>query len=337
MNFDTALKIIETIHERRKKLNKFVISYIDPATKYGFKKTELDDEFSNVLNNRGKHDVCISYSADNRLVDTNEFIIEVDEEEVYKGSTKPSLDNIVNNLKNRSRSSISHMLNKGIIKIGSDSIRIRDCLEGLFAIDANNFVLHQGNWYIMNKSLDKDLKKDFKRISAESVKRKDFLEKTYSVISNREIKLEANYNKQFKKYKDNVLFADVKKMNNVEIGDAFIIEADIVYILHNKMKSRGSDARDLFGQIKTSAEMIRRLRVSNDTKKFQEYIQRLIDENESSYSNEQLLNIFRSRTIVYCANFVKGYKVSSNSTYLQYLTVSTNQYLNDMNMNMTLL
>ena len=218
-----------------------------------------------------------------------------------------------------------------------------NCLDGYLKNKTQDiFYLRNGIWYIINESYTEIIKEEYKKLYDYSMNYvSENIINTYNELKEKwdnytdedgEINpTESKYNKQFNS-EECVIYADKILVNNVEIADLIIQEDHKLYLFCLKQKFNGGGCRDLYGQIKTSYQIIQTKLRYNIEDSLLEYYKKLTEEDRGN--NIDWKNFkwnFENSKIYYIAGFMENLKDNTTSNYAKLLSLDINKELKDNN------
>lgn len=328
-NMEQIIDILTKINEIDNNADNinFAIDNISLIEKEGYKQSEVKSSYIEYLNTKVEEDnLNISLSHSDKidynnfeLLNTSKNKIEIEEEIKSKEDLEKYLVSII-----MSGRSLDAVLNYRVYNVETEEeVPVYRYIEDDFIYNDRTMVLVSGEWYTFNSDFNDFYNKKFTKILEES---EDFNSKKYSYSNLGYVidksKSESVFNSTLKD-KYNIIYADKICMNNVEIADAIYADKDenIIVFYHNKRYFNGQHARDLYGQIETSASKITSINKNNLD--FKDYIDRLKAENTNAREMvEVLYDLLKNHQpqIIYVACFIEGIKHSTRSNYITYLT-----------------
>jgi hypothetical protein len=333
MTFDEIDEVIKNVNQLLTLNDNFIIHYLVPINKQGIKQSTVDDAFLDYIKDHVDelhiaydHEINVSFS-NYLLYDHNNNLIDQDEINLSIQKNMDSLDDLetyikykISNSKRPERILKNYHLIKGISTSQYDyKYSIFSLLNQEFDYKNKRCYLIEGDWFVFIDSYMSHLETAYK----------------YLYKSSEEFWIDNDYANKFNYYhhgltneqllkdqiKNNplVIDADLKLYKGIELADAILIDTNQIIFMHNKHKFDGSSARDLNGQIETSASIINHYRSQGFDNGFDNYIDKLKIKNPNLTS---MIDAFKdlvvnpNTKIIYVACFIDQVDISTNSNYI---------------------
>lgn len=224
----------------------------------------------------------------------------------------------------------------------TQNIELINSLDG-FLKDENGevFYLRNGTWYVFNESFSKIITDKYKKIYTKSrdyvlnhiMNNYDILKEKWENYTdddgNNVDPTESKYNCQFKG-EDTVIYADCCLVDNVEIADLIIQEENKLYLFCLKKKFDGSGCRDLYGQIKSSYQLVQtKLKYDIENSLTNYHTNLTKEERGNTIDLTEFKKSFEKKQVYYIAGFLDNLKINTSSNYAKILSLDINNELHD--------
>ncbi len=333
-------KVLYHISKILKRKPKYVMNFLHSVRDSEFKSSDLNEAFvKHVLKN--PEDPTIEILGD---MDEPEFMeatrYAIDYEGTYVFNALPTLYDVhmkvtkkkVTKLRNALKEAHIYGVDDKGSRITSSRV-LREVLHGYMEYKGVTFYHAGGQWFFIDSQHASQLHGLYEEVVDDS---EDMMKK---VLNDKGLLFEADYeshgknkngivyNEVLKTLKE-VYHCDRKQQNRVELADAMFYDDNYLYIMHNKLEFSGSGARDLFGQVKTSASILADLRSTNKNT-----IKNYLRNNAKFASDtvETLFNaMFEKQRIVYVANFIKELQRTPKSHYVLHQVYQAREKLHSL-------
>ena len=343
-SIDELKNIIHRIDDLWEREDNFALNYLVLAQKKGYKAADLLDTLRRTLYNLDLSKfILVGDDFSNYVVNGRLFILYDDNQNEYIIRASPiSLQDIfeefVNQEKKITLGFMDTFLRRWSIKVldhdGNEvvpQLPIFESLQGYIehGTRLEPIYLFNGEWYVFDiqyaQSLTREYQGAFDRYQT----------LTASLLQNFALRFaaanEEAYNQSLKDI-EGVIVAHKVTPDYVEIADAIFSDQDFVYFMHNKKKFDGEGARDVTGQIVTSAEYLQNIINSlNRDEALKNYYRAIVDRRgtmANRISEDDFVHLITHKKVCYIAGYLENYKKDTNATYAEYLTVETERRLN---------
>ncbi len=346
---DLATVLNQLIHIEQIEDN-FSLGYFVDIKKHGYSSQYVNELFINSLANR-KYDnfILVGNEYTEYCIGGSSYVInDIDGNCVLEKDSFITMQDIYDNClpEKPSKTLIEKFMRYTLTVYDSDNniilypTKIKQCMQGIIESDEQiPFLLFNGNWLMFDSNyvgnLDSEYRKTYRETASVNT------ELTY-IIKNKDSKAtEDSYNTSFAE-SDRIIVTHKVFSNNVELADLIYYDDDNLYLIHNKWKFRGSDARDLFNQILVSSELISHYLMEKDKRKiFEEYYDAVIKKYPNNIkmrqvSKEEFVDLFKKPNIYYIAGFMENLSEDIRSNYVKYLVLDINKKLHEKGYNFLL-
>lgn len=359
LNIGELNTLIERLDEIAREDAKFPLNYFTPANKNGFKDSDIKNLFCSLIykslteddaedeenfnfeivgQNIAEYPINSKFELESELVPIDPI------EEPIKWET------IIEKLDDEELSEefIEYLFYKSYLitydenSNETQNIELINCLDGFLKNDNEEvFYLRNGTWYIFNESFSKIITDKYKKVYNNS---QDYV--LNHIINNYEIlkekwedytddkgknvdPTESDYNLQFKD-EDEVIYADKCLVDKVEIADLIIQEENKLYLFCLKQKFNGSGCRDLYGQIKSSYQIVQtKLKYDIENSLTNYHTNLTKEERGNTIDLNAFKKSFEKSQVYYIAGFLENLKMNTRSNYAKILSLDINNELND--------
>ena len=357
LNISELNTLIERLYEISKEDAKFPLNYFTPADKKGYKNSDIKKLFCSMIYESLTEDIdrdeenfnfevvgqnIAEYPLNAKFeLQSNIFPIRQIEEPI---NWKMIIDKIDTN--ELSEGIIEELFYKSyLITYDEDSketqnIELNNCLDGFLKSENEVFYLRNGTWYVFNESFSKIITEKYQKIYNKShdyvinhiINNYEILKEKFEEYQdkNKNVKVtESDYNIQFKD-ENSIIYADKCLVNNIEIADLIIQDENKLYLICLKQKFNGSGCRDLYGQIKSSYQLVQtKLKYDIENLLTQYHSKLITDTEKNTIDLNKFKKSFEESQVYYIAGFLENLKINTKSNYAKILSIDINNELND--------
>ena len=357
LNISELNNLIERLYEISKEDAKFPLNYFTPADKKGYKNSDIKKLFCSIIYESLTEDIdrdeenfnfevvgqnIAEYPLNAKFeLQSNIFPIRQIEEPI---NWKMIIDKIDTN--ELSEGIIEELFYKSyLITYDEDSketqnIELNNCLDGFLKSENEVFYLRNGTWYVFNESFSKIITEKYQKIYNKShdyvinhiINNYEILKEKFEEYQdkNKNVKVtESDYNIQFKD-ENSIIYADKCLVNNIEIADLIIQDENKLYLICLKQKFNGSGCRDLYGQIKSSYQLVQtKLKYDIENLLTQYHSKLITDTKKNTIDLNKFKKSFEKSQVYYIAGFLENLKINTKSNYAKILSIDINNELND--------
>ena len=357
LNISELNNLIERLYEISKEDAKFPLNYFTPADKKGYKNSDIKKLFCSIIYESLTEDIDrdeenfnfevvgqnIAEYPLNRKFELQSNIVPIRQIE-EPINWKMIIDNLDTN--ELSEGIIEELFYKSyLITYDEDSketqnIELNNCLDGFLKSENEVFYLRNGTWYVFNESFSKIITEKYQKIYNKShdyvinhiINNYEILKEKFEEYQdkNKNVKVtESDYNIQFKD-ENSIIYADKCLVNNIEIADLIIQDENKLYLICLKQKFNGSGCRDLYGQIKSSYQLVQtKLKYDIENLLTQYHSKLITDTKKNTIDLNKFKKSFEKSQVYYIAGFLENLKINTKSNYAKILSIDINNELND--------